>query len=342
MTMSAAEPQAGSSDGDVAAKKADWNWRPEPPVQYSPLFAWPLDPVTILKWSAHSWIVPSQKVIYVLFAVITWLYLQPALERGVAVELGWIAQIYARNFALMVLVAGGLHLYLYTFGKQGKKLKFDTRDLAGSSRGFTWRNQVLDNMFWTLASGVTVWTAYEALLMWGYANGHVPFLSWGDNPFWFVLLFPLIPIWFSFHFYWGHRFLHWKPLYKIAHSLHHRNVNVGPWSGLSMHPIEHTIYFSSVLIHLVVPSHPIHLFFHLFWATLAAVTSHTGFGGLLIKGKSRFALGSFHHQLHHRYFECNYGDTEMPLDEWFGSFHDGTPEATERIREKRRRLHGTA
>ena len=49
-------------------------------------------------------------------------------------------------------------------------------------------------------------------------------------------------------------------------------------------------------------------------------------------------LGDFFHQLHHRYFECNYGSEEIPLDRWFGSFHDGTREATARIRARKKRL----
>ena len=65
-----------------------------------------------------------------------------------------------------------------------------------------------------------------------------------------------IPIFTSMHFYFVHRFLHWPPLYRIAHALHHRNANVGPWSGLSMHPIEHVLYLSSTLIHLVLASSP--------------------------------------------------------------------------------------
>ena len=52
------------------------------------------------------------------------------------------------------------------------------------------------------------------------------------------------------------------------------------------------------------------------------------------------ALGTFHHQMHHRYFECNYGSLEMPWDKWFGSFHDGTVEANERMQERRKRLMG--
>ena len=33
---------------------------------------------------------------------------------------------------------------------------------------------------------------------------------------------------------------------------------------------------------------------------------------------------AFIHYLHHKYFEVNYGDGLIPLDKWFGTFHDGT------------------
>jgi hypothetical protein len=32
--------------------------------------------------------------------------------------------------------------------------------------------------------------------------------------------------------------MHFEPIYKYVHSLHHKSYNPGPWSGLSMHPIE--------------------------------------------------------------------------------------------------------
>ena len=44
------------------------------------------------------------------------------------------------------------------------------------------------------------------------------------------------------------------------------------------------------------------------------------------------------HQLHHRYFDCNYGSYETPWDKVFNSFHDGTPEGDVHIRERRRNL----
>jgi len=114
-----------------------------------------------------------------------------------------------------------------------------------------------------------------------------------------------------------------QPLYKLAHALHHKNINVGPWSGIAMHPIEHLLYFSSVLIHFVVPSHPTHVLFHLYMESLNPTFSHSGFDGVFVKDKKRLEAGDFFHQLHHRHITCNYGTSEMPWDRLFGSFHDG-------------------
>ena len=157
---------------------------------------------------------------------------------------------------------------------------------------------------------------------------------------WFVELFFLIPVWESFYFYWIHRLLHVPVLYRHVHALHHRNINVGPWSGLSMHPVEHAILLGSVLIHWVVAAHPVHLLYHMQYLTLTAATTHCGFEGVAIKNENRLKLGTFHHQMHHRYFECNYGSLEVPWDKLFGSFHDGTAGADARMKERRKRIMG--
>ena len=95
-----------------------------------------------------------------------------------------------------------------------------------------------------------------------------------------------------------------------------------------MHPIEHVIYLSSLAVFLVVPSHPLHMLFLCYWLTLATATSHSGYENIVLGDKAHLKIGSFFHQLHHRYFECNYGNVEMPWDRWFGSHHDGSAEAT--------------
>lgn len=322
------------------ARLKGWNHMPELPLKVSPLFTWPPDPVEMARWIWNSWFLISERLIILGIALVSFHWFQPPLEQTQTLAFDWIAQVYLRNFLLMFAVAGGLHLWFYTFTRQGDKLKYDARPLKKNGRQFTLGGQIRDNMFWTLGSGVFFWTAYEVLMFWALANGYAPLLTWAANPVWFIVLFLLIPFWESFYFYWIHRMIHQPFLYRHVHSLHHRNTNVGPWSGLSMHPVEHAIYLGSVFIHLIVGAHPVHILYHLQYFTLTAVTTHTGFQGLLMKDRNRLNLGTFHHQMHHRYFECNYGGLEMPWDKWFGSFHDGTVEAHEIMQERRRRIIG--
>ena len=89
-----------------------------------------------------------------------------------------------------------------------------------------------------------------------------------------LLTIPLVYMWGDAHFYWTHRLLHTPWLYKrydvkiaiIAvvashivdeprvHKEHHESFNPDPFSGLSMHWAESTIYFSSaILISPLVP-----------------------------------------------------------------------------------------
>jgi len=315
-----------------------WNHLPNVPIKVSPFFQWPLRPKDMLVWIWNSWFLISEKLIIVGIAFVSFYLFQPSLEETKNLEASWIFQMYFRNLVLMSTVAGGLHLYFYTFSRQGKKLRYDPRPLMKRGKQFTLGGQVKDNMFWTLASGVSIWTAYEVLMFWAIANGYAPMLQWATNPIFFIALFLIIPLWESFYFYWIHRFLHIPFFYKHVHALHHRNINVGPWSGLSMHPFEHLIYLGTVLIHWVIAAHPVHILYHLQYYTLTAATTHTGFEALLVKDQSRLQLGTFHHQMHHRYFECNYGSIEIPWDKVFGSFHDGTEEAGKRIKGRRKDL----
>ena len=53
-----------------------------------------------------------------------------------------------------------------------------------------------------------------------------------------------------------------------------------------------------------------------------------------------FDTHAYAHYLHHKYFEVNYADGSIPLDKWFGTFHDGSTEAEEAM--KKRRISRTA
>ncbi|SLN57667.1 Fatty acid hydroxylase superfamily protein [Roseovarius litorisediminis] len=317
----------------------EWNYHPDLPLADPSIFKWPPNPGFVARWFVRNWLTLSERVMLVILAVLSWWLLYPSLEAAQTFAFGWIFQTWAVNMGLMVVIAGGLHWYFYMRRGQGKTLKFDKRDQAKGNRLWNFSNQVHDNVFWSLGSGVAQLTAFQVVTMWLMANGFAPVISFSSNPVWFVLALVLIPIWSAFHFYWVHRLLHVPVLYKHVHSLHHRNVNIGPWSGFSMHPVEHLIYLTTLCIHWVVASHPIHLIFHVLYQGPGAAMTHTGYEDLLIRDKRRLALGTFYHQLHHRYYECNYGNQEMPWDRWFGTFHDGSDEGTSETRARKKRMY---
>lgn len=324
---------------DMKPRNGTWNHHPDLPIPVSPILSWPPRPLAWLKWIASYWLALSSVTVELLLAWAVYVWFQPGWEEMRVLSLSWAAQIWLRNLVLLALVAGGLHLWFITMKGQGNALKFDARDQTRNNGHFTFRNQVADNIFWSVASSLTCWTLYEIAWFWAAANGYAPQISLAEHPVWFVLWLVIIPIWSSFHFYWAHRLLHWPPMYRLAHSLHHRNINIGPWAGISMHPVEAVLYFSTLLIHFVVPSHPVHFLFHAYVNGLNPSVSHSGFEGVVAKDRKRFNTGDFFHQLHHRYFECNYGTAEMPWDVIFGSFHDGSDAATRATRERKKQMY---
>ena len=44
-----------------------------------------------------------------------------------------------------------------------------------------------------------------------------------------------------------------------------------------MHPVEHVLYFSGVILHWIVPSHPLHVIFHLQHLAFSPAQGHSGF-----------------------------------------------------------------
>lgn len=316
------------------APSAEWHFAPDVPIGNNPLLEFPWRFGRIISYYRDYWLSLSEAVIFMVLAAGGWTVLQEPLGDMSVLSAGWISSVYVLNFAMVLVFAGGFHLFFYTFRRQGDDRKYVPQFGHRGGGRFSFGNQVYDNMFWSLASGVTVWTAYTVLLFWAHANEMMPTITFGANPWTFSAVAFCTGMWVAFHFYWGHRLLHVGPLYRWVHSLHHRNVNVGPWSGISMHPVEHAIYFSSMLIHFVVPSHPVLIMFHGYMLALSAIFGHTGFHEMLLGKSRRVMLGHFHHQLHHRYFECNYGSVDFPLDVWFGTFHDGTPDARRRLKER--------
>jgi len=333
------------TDATADGRNARGEWRPEAPVSLAPINHWPMQPKAVTKWMfGYPGFLWPYNAFWLAISVVTWVWLTPELAAMKTFEAWWVGAVLARNAGLILLLFGGLHLYFYVYRKQDDDLRFTTEPFATNSRRFKFGDQVRDNMFHTLVYGVPVFTAFEVVTYWGFANGYLgfpglelassPVLFWG----WFVVALLLAPVIHAIHFYFGHRLLHVRFLYKHVHGLHHHNVEVGPWSGLSMHPVEHIIYFSTVVVQWLIALHPVNAIFQIQIAAFYPALSHSGYEKLRAAG-TELEGGSYFHYLHHKYFECNYGGSLIPCDRWFGTFHDGTKEAhtamRERIRERR-------
>ena len=153
-------------------------------------------------------------------------------------------------------------------------------------------------MFYTLL-GVVQYTVWEVVFMYCYATGRLPFMSdqqafsstWGTTLFCLAAFW--VPLYREFHFYFAHRFIHIKALYKYVHSLHHRNTDIEPFAGLCMHPIEHLYYFSCVGPSLLVFASPFAFMWNGVHLLISPAASHSGW-------EDHFQSDQYHY-LHHRY-----------------------------------------
>ena len=197
-------------DDGTSTRNAKGEWSPRV-IGTGPVFSWPMRPKVLLRFMfgfpGYLW---PDRVLYVALAVVTWAFLQPGtgiysldgdLTALATLQPGWMLLMYARNVALLLLVAGSWHLRLYYQRAQGTRFKYTSRWPATNNRAFLFGDQVKDNMFWSIASGATAWTLYEALMLWAYANGWLPWLELRSNPVWFMALFLLTPLWAELHFY---------------------------------------------------------------------------------------------------------------------------------------------
>jgi sterol desaturase/sphingolipid hydroxylase (fatty acid hydroxylase superfamily) len=238
-------------------------------------------------------------------------------------DLKLLSLIWVKNIFFLFLFAGTIHWWLYIRKSQTFDYKYYAKWPTENNSKFLFKSQVKDNMFWSLVSGCTIWTIYESVALWMQASGKLEVITWDEKPLYLLLCTFLMPFIGAIHFYIIHRILHFPFLYKIAHRFHHKNVNTGPWSGISMHPIEHLLYFSVIGIWFFIPCDPFVVVLTGIWFGVGPAQTHAGFNKLVLFKTKRLELADHFHHLHHKHFELNYGNIYAPIDSIFKSFHNG-------------------
>lgn len=310
------------------------DWKPNAPAALPPFWSRPLRLSAILKW-IPGYLFPWN-AFHLATALLYWHFLVPGVETMKTLSWGWALWLYAVNGLCIFVMYGSIELFYYVKRKQGTRFKYNAKFPADSPSDVFWfRSQNIDNFLRTYLSGIAMWTLVEVLVLWAFANGFVPWLAWAQHPAYLAVLILAAPVIHEVHFFIIHRLIHWRPLYKWVHSVHHNSINPSPWSSLSMHPVETFLYHGVMFWHLVIPSNPIVAMFQLHLAGFGAVNGHIGFDKLEITEDTPLESHAYVHYLHHKYFEVNYGgDGLIPLDKWFGTWHDGSAEGEARMEER--------
>ena len=113
-------------------------------------------------------------------------------------------------------------------------------------------------------------------------------------------------------YYWAHRAMHWRPVFRAFHAGHHKHPEPSPFAGFAFDPLEALLtgWFLPALVFVI----PVEVHVAVVVLMLTTVTGTLNHGGWEVWPR-RWVEGAFgrwlvipsHHSQHHTRFGCNFG-----------------------------------
>ena len=207
------------------------------------------------------------------------------------------AVIFARYF----LIAGISYYYFYHW----KKDLWSSRKLQGY---YPSKSQVKAEIRYSMGTLLIYSFGAWAFLYWLQNDltlhyTEVDSYGWG----YLFLSFILMILLHDAYFYWTHRLMHHKHLFRWTHGTHHIFKNPTPWCAFAFHPFEAILSMGIIpLIVFFMPWHYYSFIAFISFMTLYDVYIHLGFE---LPGIAKRSLNntSALHDLHHEKISGNYG-----------------------------------
>lgn len=136
-------------------------------------------------------------------------------------------------------------------------------------------------------------------------------------------------------FYWTHRLVHHRRLFRWCHRVHHLSHNPSPWAAYAFDPLESVVQAAIFpLAALVMPLHPIAFTLFMGWQITHNVIGHSGYEiyprWLMDSWLGQILNTPTNHVMHHEKLRGNYGLYFNVWDRIMGTNH---PEYEKRFRE---------
>lgn len=228
--------------------------------------------------------------------------------------------IAVENWMRYALVAGIAWLLAYViFKKRWWRRKIIQKAPTGAD--------VRRELKWSLLTAVIYGLVGMATILigktWGWqVYRKIESHGWG----WFVASIAITIIVHDTWFYWTHRLMHHRRLFKLFHRVHHESTNPTPWAAYSFAPLEAVAQACIFpLIVFTLPIHGLAFFIFMIWQIVFNVLGHTGFE-YFPKWLMRSWLGKIlntptNHVQHHEKMRGNYGLYFNVWDRLMGTNH---------------------
>jgi sterol desaturase/sphingolipid hydroxylase (fatty acid hydroxylase superfamily) len=230
-------------------------------------------------------------------------------------QLGFVLMIEAQRYLVCVVL--GFIAWIWWRRKAGSNVRLQSRPIH--------RSQLAREMFYSTTS-ILVFALVSIVIMVASGKSHRFFYAHFSDHGWlyFVLSILIMMGVQDTYFYWTHRLMHHRALFRFFHRTHHLSTNPNPLTTYSINPLEAVVDAGgSILILFFVPKHLVAYLIFTWVNTAYAVYGHLGHEILPASwGRHRFGRWintSVAHNIHHARARYHFGWYFLFWDRWMNT-----------------------
>lgn len=224
---------------------------------------------------------------------------------------------YLYDLSRYLVAAGAVTVFLWLGARWTERRRIQLRTPDFSELQHEVINSLITIVTFSLATMLTI----------ALARAGIIHLSASSPPLWLAAIeFVAIVIAHDAYFYWMHRGLHLKSMFRRAHLTHHMSRTPTPWAAYSFAPIEAAGEAAFLpLFLLLVPFHTAVAVAFVLHQLIRNVIGHSGhelaWPGFTRSRWTGWLTTTTHHDLHHSEGRHNFGLYFTWWDRWMGTEH---------------------